>query len=289
MDHLVILLVLLAAFFHASWNFLAKRAGNSPGFIWLCASTASVIYVPVLLIYTLVEKPQLNGLQILFILGTAFLHVAYFFFLQRGYGAGDLSLAYPLARGVGPLLSTLGAVVLLGERPSIIAVIGVILLAGGVLFLVGNPLLLLKKGAQTRVVVGYALLASIFVATYTVWDKYAVSALLVSPLLLDSSPAVVRAAVLTPGVVGGNWEKVKATWRKHHLEAIGVAILSPLAYLLVLFAMKSSPVSYIAPLRESSVLIGTLMGARLLSEKHMWRRLSAASVILVGIILLAIG
>jgi drug/metabolite transporter (DMT)-like permease len=286
MNHLV--LVLVAAFCHASWNFLAKRAGNSPGFVWWCAAVAAIIYVPVLLVFIIIERPQLNGLQIIFIVGTACLHIAYFFFLQRGYGAGDLSLAYPLARGMGPLISTLGAIVLLGERPSVIALIGIALLIGGVLFLVGNPVQILKRGAQTRVVVGYALLTSVFIASYTIWDKYAVSVLLISPLLLDSSSAMWRATLLTPTVVG-KWTSVRETWNRYRLEVVGVAILSPLAYLLILFAMSTSPVSYVAPMRECSVLIGTIMGTRFLAEKQIWRRLSAASVILVGIILLALG
>jgi drug/metabolite transporter (DMT)-like permease len=288
MNHLTILLVLIAAFFHASWNFLAKRAGNSPGFIWWCAALAAIIYLPVLLTFVLIERPHLNALQFLFIFGTACLHVAYFFFLQRGYGVGDLSLAYPLARGMGPLISTLGAIALLGERPSLIALIGIALLIGGVLFLVGNPWQILKRGAQTRVVVGYALLTSVFIAAYTIWDKYAVSLLLISPLLLDGSSAIGRAVLLTPTVTG-RWDKVKETWRIYRREVIGVAILSPLAYLLILFAMSSSPVSYVAPMRECSVLIGTIMGTRFLAEKHVWRRLGAASVILLGIVLLAFG
>lgn len=288
MNHWIIVLVLVAAFFHASWNFLAKRAGNSPGFVWWCAACSTILYGSVLLAFVFIARPQLTWLQIIFIFGTACLHTAYFLFLQRGYGAGDLSLAYPLARGMGPLISTLGAIALLGERPSLIALLGVVLLIGGVLCLVGNPWLLLRRGAQTRIVVGYALLASIFIASYTIWDKYAVSVLLTSPLLLDGSSSIGRATLLTPTVVG-KWDKVKETWLRHRLEIIGVAILSPLAYLLILFAMSYSPVSYVAPMRECSVLIGTIMGTRFLAERHLWRRLSAASVILVGIVLLALG
>lgn len=288
MTHLVLLLVLVAAVVHASWNFLAKRAGDSVGFLWLFSMVSALLYVPVLLVFILIERPHLDGLQLLFILGTACLHTAYFLFLQRGYAAGDLSLAYPLARGVAPLISVLGAIVLLGERPSLLALLGIMLLLGGVLFLVGNPWQLMKQGVAVHRVIAYALLTSLFIATYTVWDKYAVSALLISPLLLDGSSNLVRTGLATPMIMG-RWSDVRETWRKYRREAIGVAILSPLAYVLVLFAMSTSPVSYVAPLRECSVLIGTFMGTRFLAEKQMRRRLSAACVILIGIILLAIG
>ncbi|HTK11940.1 MAG TPA: DMT family transporter [Ktedonobacteraceae bacterium] len=288
MSHLILLLVLIAAFLHASWNLLAKRAGNSTGFVWLFSTLSALLYAPAILIFIIIERPHLNALQILFIVGTAALHVAYFLFLQRGYAAGDLSLAYPLARGTAPLLSTLGAIVLLKERPSPVALLGIILLLGGVVFLMGNPLQLIKRGAAVRTVIGYALLTSLFIATYTVWDKYAVSALLIAPILLDGSSNIARAVLLTPAIVG-KWGDVRETWRRYRREVIGVALLSPLAYLLVLFAMSVSPVSYVAPLRECSVLIGTFMGTRFLAEKQVWRRLGAASVILIGIVLLAIS
>ncbi len=288
MNHLVMLLVLVAAFVHASWNLLAKKAGNSAGFLWLFSTLTAILYIPVLVILVLIERPHLNGLQVLFILGTACLHIAYFFFLQRGYAVGDLSIAYPLARGAAPLISVAGAIVLLGERPSLIALLGIALLLGGVICLVGNPLQLMKQGAVAHIVIGYALLTSLFIATYTIWDKYAVSTLLISPLLLDGSSNIARAGLLTPTIVG-KWDSVKETWRRHRGEVVGVALLSPLAYVLVLFAMSISPVSSVAPLRECSVLIGTFMGTRFLAEKQVWRRLGAAGVILAGIVLLAMG
>jgi drug/metabolite transporter (DMT)-like permease len=85
-----------------------------------------------------------------------------------------------------------------------------------------------------------------------------------------------------------NWGKVKETWHVHRLKALGVGFLSPLAYLLILFALISSPVSQVAPLRESSVLIGTFLGTRVLAENGGWHRFGAAALILAGIILLAV-
>lgn len=110
----------------------------------------------------------------------------------------------------------------------------------------------------------------------------------ISPLLLDGSSNITRGLLLKPTVID-KWGRVRDTWKSYYREVIGVAVLSPLAYLLVLFAMSSSLVSYGAPLRECSILIGAFMGTHFLAEKQMWRRLSAASIILVGIILLAIS
>lgn len=288
MGYLALLLVLTAAFLHASWNLLAKRAGNSPGFIWLFNVLATVIYAPTVILALVAQRPQFNMFQVIFLVGSASLHLAYFLSLQRGYAVGDLSLSYPLARGTGPLLSTLLAIALLGERPSLSALGGVVLLIGGILLLVGNPWQLFRGGAGKRRAVGYALLTGVFIAAYTIWDKAAVSTFLVSPLLLDEASSIMQAGLLLPSSIK-KWEKVKETWKKHRLEVIGVAILSPLAYLLVLFALTFSPVSHVAPLRESSVLIGTFMGTRFLSEKGGWRRLGPALLILAGIILLAVS
>ncbi len=288
MTHLAVVLVLTAALFHASWNFLAKRTGKSPGFVWLNSTVSAILYLPALALFLLLTKTQIQGMQALFILISACLQAGYCIFLQRSYGTGDLSLSYPLARGTGPLFSTLGAIVLLGERPSLGALIGIVALIGGVMFLMGNPWQLLRQGTDARAAIGYALLTGLFIATYTLIDKYAVGVLLISPLLMDGASTIARSGLLIPSVIG-KWDGVCTTWRTYRLEVLGVAILGPLAYLLVLSALTFSPVSQVAPMRECSVLIGAFLGTRLLAEKHARRRLISAGVILVGVFLLAIS
>lgn len=286
MSYLTFFLVLVAACLHASWNFLAKRAGNSSGFIWLFNLLSTLFYTPILCFVLITERPGLSWLQVIFLLGSACLHLAYFLFLQRGYALGDLSLAYPLARGTGPLLSTACAIVLLGERPSLGALCGAFLLIAGVLLLVGNPWRIFAASSDTRGVIILAFITGIFIAAYTIWDKEAVSTFLISPLLLSEASSILMTAMLSPATLK-NWSKVRETWQLHRWKALGVGLMSPLAYLLILSALISSPVSQVAPLRESSVLVGTFMGARFLSEKHGWSRLGAAALILTGIILLS--
>ena len=72
-------------------------------------------------------------------------------------------------------------------------------------------------------------------------------------------------------------------------RAVGVGLLSPLAYVLILYALARAPVSYVAPARESSIVIGTLLGALVLHEQDMGRRLAAAAVILLGVVVLTLG
>src|SRR5215207_1916787 len=108
-------LVLAAAFVHATWDWLAKRASGGAAFVWLTAALSTILYAPIVLIVLVVEYPQLGQIDALFIIGSGIIHIGYFLTLQRGYQVGDLSLVYPLARGTGPILSTIAAVLFFHE------------------------------------------------------------------------------------------------------------------------------------------------------------------------------
>jgi drug/metabolite transporter (DMT)-like permease len=218
--------------------------------------------------------------------GSALLHTAYFVLLNEGYRSGDLSLVYPLARGTGPLLASFAAILFLGERPSALAVGGGLLIVLGVVVLTGNPEKLRASGARKAVV--YALVTGTFIAAYTLWDKQAVSKYAVAPVLLDWGANLGRTFLLTPFALR-HWEHTRDEWHTHRSEAVGVALLVPLSYILVLTAMEFTPVSYVAPAREISILIGTAMGTGLLAEGDARRRLVAACAMVLGIVALALG
>jgi drug/metabolite transporter (DMT)-like permease len=279
-------LVLASAFAHATWNLFAKRAGGGPTFIWLFEALATVIYAPLALAVIAIQRPRLGAAGLLFVAGSAVLHLAYFLLLQRGYRVGDLSLVYPLARGTGPLLSTAAAIALLGERPTASALLGVALIAASVAIFVSGPRA--ATGAGARWAIAYGLLTGLTIAGYTLWDKYAVAALLIPPLLLNWSVGLGRTLLLLPLALRC-WGTVRAEWRTHRREALGIAVLSPLSYILVLTALVTTPVSYVAPARESSILIGAALGARLLAEGQARRRLLAAGAMVLGVAALAIG
>ncbi|HEX2728201.1 MAG TPA: DMT family transporter [Rubrobacteraceae bacterium] len=287
MTSFALALVLAAAVFHATWNLFAKRVGHGGApFVWLFGALSAIIYAPLAVVVILLEEPSFGLVEILFMCGSGILHLGYFVLLQRGYATGDLSLIYPLSRGTGPLLSTAAAIALLGERPSALALCGIVLIAVGVFLLTREPGSIRGSGFGQAAV--YGLLTGGFIAAYTLWDKHAVSALLIPPLLQSWATIVVTTALLTPLAIRDRG-KVRAIWRAHRVEALGVAILSPLSYILVLTALVFSPVSYVAPAREISILIGTAMGARLLAEGDTRRRLMAASAMVAGVTALALG
>ena len=286
MTLLAFLLVLAAAFAHATWNFLSKKACGGTAFIWLFGSISSLLYFPAAL-WVLTTHNLILGLhELMFMLGSAVLHCLYFILLDKGYRIGDLSVIYPLARGTGPLISTLIAIVFLGERPSQIALAGALMIGLGIVVITGNPLAMKKRGDCKPIV--FALLCGTAIAGYTITDKIAVSMFLIPPLLLDWAGNFGRVLLLTPYALK-NKDKIREQWRGNRKNALGVAILSPLAYILVLTAMTFTPVSYIAPAREISILVGSVMGAKLLAESNAKVRLAGAGAMLCGIVCLVLG
>ena len=286
METLALGLVLTSAGLHAVWNFLAKRASGETTFVWLFSALATLIYLPLAIIILITQRPNL-GLPELGALGvTCLLHIAYYLLLNRGYRAGDLSLVYPIARGAGPMLSVAGAVFLLGERPSLLAVIGMLLIVAGVVVVTGNPTTAQRDGVIPAIV--YGLLVAVSIAAYTLWDKQVVSFYLIPPLILTWSSGAVRTVVLAPHALR-HWGQVRQDWQRFKREALGIAVLDALSYILFLIALSFSQVSHLAPLRQTSILIGAFLGARLLGEKVGQRRIIAALVMLAGVIALALG
>ncbi len=281
-----LILILAAAVIHATWNLINKQASGHATFTWIVAVLSALFYAPATIAIIEIWQLKFSFVEVGMIAGSAALHTGYFLLLNQAYRTGDLSLVYPLARGTGPLLSTLAAILFLGERPSAIALIGALLIIGGVMVLAGNFTRLRQGGARTAV--GYALITGLFIAGYTLWDKQAVSRFAIMPMVLDWGANVGRAILLTPFALHYSEEAV-IEWREHKWEAVAVAILIPLAYILVLTAMSFTPVSYVAPAREISILIGTALGARLLAEGDARRRLAAAGAMVLGIVALAIG
>ncbi len=288
MSALALALILVAAFSHATWNLAAKQSGGGLPFVWLSGSLALLFYVPVVAIYWWWQQPTFPAGTVLVIVGSGILKTAYALLLQRGYRSGDFSLIYPLARGTGPLLSTVAAILLFGERPSPLALLGGTIIITCVFCLAGGPKLLHSDRAHLRNAVGYGLTCGACIAAYTVWDQRAVSHLHIPPVLYDAGTQTVMCGILMP-FAWPRRSEVAREWREHRWYALTVAVLASFSYVLVLTAMKFTPVSYIAPAREISIVIGAFFGARLLKETESRRRLLAAAGIVAGVIALALG
>jgi uncharacterized membrane protein len=281
-------LVLVAAFVHASWNFLLKKSGGGTGLLTAASLLSLAVWAPVLVAAVWIQGYAFEPMHLLLMLGSGLTHTAYFLLLDRAYrSGGDLSIVYPLARATGPLLTIGVAVLLLGERPGPLALAGALLIGASALLLTGNPFAWRKSDA--RHAVGFALLTGCMIAVYTVWDKASVAMWLIPPLVYDWGCNAFRVMVLLPLARRRDPGGMARAWHDHRGAVIAIAALSPLSYILVLTAMVFTPVSLVAPAREVSILFAALMGAHFLREGDIARRAVAAAGMVLGISGLALG
>jgi drug/metabolite transporter (DMT)-like permease len=286
MNGFALSLVLVAAVVHAIWNLAAKRVGDGgPRFVFLYYTVSALVFGPAAVVLTFFDHPQWTWLVAA--LGTAVLHVVYGIVLQRGYAVGDLSVVYPLARGTGPLLSVLVAVLFLHEHPGWLGLLGAFLVISGVLVISSG------KPADTtptrrRAGVFYGVLTGAVIAGYTLWDAHSVTAVGVPPLVYFGSGSIAQSLLLAPYALRHK-ASVAALWRDHRRQVLTVGLLSPLGYLFVLYALQIAPVSLVAPARELSIVLGGLAAWRLLGEAQAARRLAGSLVVLAGIAAIAVA
>jgi drug/metabolite transporter (DMT)-like permease len=276
--------VLLAAVTHATWNYYAKRAAGSRHFVWLYSLGSLVLYAPVVVWIALVERPHFAAIHWLALGATGILHTAYSMLLQAGYRVSDLSLVYPIARGTGPLLSFVAATLLLKEPANSLSVLGVVLIVSGILLVSG---MMSSTHKAPRAGIAFGLFIGVFIAAYTINDGWAVKVLLISPFIIDFVGSFFRVVLLTPMAVR-DAAGVKRELREYRLPVAVVAVLGPIGYILVLFAMQVAPVGHVAPARELATLVGSYFGAKLLKERMTPARVLGAVLIVVGVISLAI-
>jgi drug/metabolite transporter (DMT)-like permease len=279
-------LILVAAWCHATWNLLLKQSrGGGIVFFWLVACIETLFYAPLALWMLAQGAWRPDATALVMMLGSALIHVAYFVFLDRGYRTGDLSVVYPLARASGPLLTIAAAILFLGERPAWPALGGAALIALGAVLLSGNPVALFRRGGTG---IGFALATGAMIAFYTVWDRQAVAALLIPPVVYYWGSIVARLALTTP-VALHDRARLRSLWSTEKRAIAAVAVLSPLSYCLALYAMTLAPLSHVAPARETSILIAALYGTHLLKEGDAARRLAAAAMMIAGLAAIALA
>ena len=286
-------LVVLAGFIHASWNIAAKKADGDARFAFQSSVLMALVWAPLGLWLGWSEVPRWGAREWAFIAVSGLLHVLYYVVLLRGYRRSDLTVVYPLARGTGPLLSSMAALVLLGERLSPLGAAGIAGVVLGVFLIAGGPRLAQRRAdpaqqARVRKGMQYGMLTGVFIACYTVVDGYAVKVLLLSPILLDYMSNFVRIGLLAPAALRDRAATARL-WRQQWRYALLVGAISPISYVLVLYAMQQAPLSHVAPAREVSMLFAALIGGHLLREGDRLMRLLGALFIALGVVSLALG
>lgn len=284
-------LVLTAALVHATWNYFLKKANATRPFWWLVYIITAVITVPALFIYDPQALSNITPIGWLVIALSAPIHVIYGQVLQIGYKKSDYSIVYPTARGTGPLITVLCAVLILGDRPSFWGWIGIALILASIVLL-AMPHKQDKQTQDLRIRAGifWGFLTGCFIAGYSFCDAWAVQQETgLTPLSFYFPSIAVRAIVFAPFIMmHANWKaeskEILTTPRLQKALAV-VTVGSPLAYILVLYAMTIAPLAYVAPSREVGMMIGVVLGGLLLRERLSVTRLAGVIGMTLGVIL----
>jgi len=272
--------VLCAALLHAAWNAMLKGGRDVLFDTAAIVIGASLLAVPFLFI---VPIPAAASWP--YLLGSIATHVAYYYLMINAYRTGDLSLVYPLMRGVAPLITALLGIALLGELPGAISWAGMLLISAGVFALALSPHATRRDTGKS---VRFALANAGVIATYTLIDGAGARlagdpwAYIVWLFVLDGLPFALYmvathrrdlarelASRRTRGLIGGGF--------------------SAAAYGISVWAMTKAPVALVASLRETSVLFAALIGARVLKEHLTPRRWAGVLAVVIGVIAIKVG
>ena len=266
-------LTLMAAALHATWNALLKGARDRTVALGLI-SLGHV--VPALFLVALIPAPSAESVP--YIIASTVIHWGYYLFLAISYRFGDLSFAYPIARGLAPVLIALGATVWVGEHLPVLAWIGVVTVSCGILLLAA------VRRADKRAVAS-ALVTSLFIAAYSVVDGIGIRAS-GSPLGYIAWLFILEITIVI-FVLATRFSRVAATPLETLALGFAGGVLSGLAYALALYAKTLAPLGVVSALRETSVIFAALIGILWFRERPIGRRILAAAIVAAGITVLA--
>lgn len=277
---IAIFVLLIATVMHSVWNVYAKRASSGFVFVWFIGVVTTILYAPIVIASLYKTSFSFNLYQIGLLLLSGTLHFGYTLFLLYCYEKVDMSVAYPIIRGLIPVLAGCAGLFFLKENLSNAALCGFVAIIAGV-WLVGSTSD--NKIALQPILWGVG--TAIFAAAYSLCDKIAVTQGKIDPIVLDYAGAVMRCVVLAP-FVARKPKLVSTAWKQHHTSILVVGILMPLSFILVLHTLKVLPLSFVVPIRELSVLWGIVIAGFLLGEKKVLLRLKYALLIPLGVILI---
>ena len=310
MSATVVGLILASCVLHALWNLVVKRARNKMAFTALVLLLIPLLYLPMFL--WLIRSHSVSPAGWACLLVTGAIYAGYFAALALAYENADLSVAYPLVRGVGPVFTLLWAVLFLGERPTLLGLAGVALIVLAAVSLLGGrgapeygkcgkygqcgkwcpvlPILPTLPILPILRTVWPSLLVALAYSLYSVTDKIGVGRLGIHPGLYLYLAQAACAVWIAPWVLRRpHRDLLRAEWQANHWPCAFVGFVNILAYLLVLhaYSLPGTPISYMVPLRTASVLFAVLLGVEVLGEGRRWAKLGAAAAMMAGIALMA--
>ena len=288
-------LILTSACLHAFWNYQLKKADCGKELWLLVYLITAAVSLPLIALFDAEAFTRITPTGWLVIALSAPIHVLYAVVLQTGYHKADYSVVYPTARGTGPLITVLAAVVILGNAPSATGWLGIAAILCGIVLLT-----LKGKSAteetQHRLSTGlfWGSLTGLFIAGYSFCDAWAVQQETgLTPLTFYFPSIALRAVVLAPFILKkDNWKEEVTrilTTARLRKSLAAVTVGSPGAYLLILYALSLAPLAYVAPAREVGMTAGVIAGAVLLKEKLSLPRLAGIALMVSGVVLIGLS
>lgn len=272
-----IALVLLAAALHAAWNALVKASGDRGVTLALIALGHLLLGIVIAL------NTPLPGWEALpFIVVSTVIHWGYYWAIFHGYRLGDLSLIYPLSRGLAPLLIALSAVLIIGEGLTVSGWSGIAAISVGIALL---SLGAWRRGVD-RLALLLGLLLAVIIASYSLVDG-------IGARLASSSLSYMAWLFILEGIAAGwlAWRRRQVLRRlafRQWAAGLGGGVASALAYGLAIHAMTLAPVALVSAVRETSVVIAALIGTVLFKERPIVPRLLAACIVVAGVFAIAL-
>jgi drug/metabolite transporter (DMT)-like permease len=276
----VIIVVLLAAFLHAFWNFQVRGSDDKA----LGIGAIMIGHLPLAILGLMAAGlPPISSWP--FLLTSAIFHLGYQIFLMNAYRHGELTQIYPIARGVAPLLIALVSILVIKSDFSVQQIVGILIVSGGIIL---HGIFQFHRTQTPMAGMFLALITGCFIAGYSLVDGYgtrhAGSALSFYGMVtvINGVVFMIYLWVFNPGVLS----RISTDGRK--ILLIG-GNLSYIAYVLVLWACLSTPIAVVSALRETSIIFALLLGTILLKEKLTVMKALMTIIILTGIITLRLA
>lgn len=283
----IFLLALSSGIFHALWNFFSKKGSGNLQEMVLGFWFADLTLIP--FSFFIIKNYGFDIRAIPFIIFTSFVHVGYYFFISKTYSFGEISLGYPVARGSGVILTAIFGMLILREHISLYSWMGIIAIIIGISgrAFSRDTLSEGKKGLK------YSFFQGVMIVLYTLTDKTAVH--YCNPVVYFNCKDMLALILMSHfvfrgkcGTLDGMKSFVKEHWKYSAIIGYG-ALISYLIILFIYSAFPESNVSSVIPIREFSVVIGSVLGFIFLKEKVTLNKILGILFIVAGTILIKIG
>ena len=284
MNRTALWVTLLSAALHATWNYWLKRSEDRSSVIFGAGYVTVLAAAPLYLIWG--HPGALLGPVGLWVVASAVIHFAYRALLAATYDRAALSQAYPVVRSA-PILVALGAVLFLDERIPLAGWGGILLTVAGIYVLYHHELSSMSRGGLRGL--GFALATMLSITCYTLVDKQGVSLGALHPAEFFYTYDLLLSLLYTGTLNRKRRRSLVAVYRRELGRVVGIALLEPLSYILILWAFTRARVSYVVSVRQTSVVLAALLGVVLLGERAGKSRVGGALLVLVGVALLKLS